>query len=121
MKILLLFIDMLRVDKLSLYNHFVKQTVIDEFILNLGGTLYMNCYTPGPDTPRSLACIQTGLYPYFNGCNLRTQWPRFYINGEIETLTDICMKNNIAVNIYISEEEWNVGAFKCTEESLLFV
>jgi hypothetical protein len=121
MKNLLLFIDMLRVDKLNLYNHSVKQTSIDEFILNLGGTLYMNCYTPGPDTPRSLACIQTGLYPYFNGCNLRTQWPHFYISDEIETLTDICIRNNIAVNIYNTEAEWNVGAFKCTEKDLLFV
>ena len=82
MKILLCFIDMLRPDLLNLYgNRFVSQ--VDLFFEKLGGTVYRNCYTPGPDTPRSTACILTGCYPKKNGCDARVKYPKYFLKKNI--------------------------------------
>lgn len=88
MKILIVFIDMVRVDHLNTYNPRAKESLLDKRIRRLGGVLFTRCYTPGPDTPRSIACMQTGLYPYFNGCDTRIRWPKFFIKDDITTIWD---------------------------------
>ena len=70
---------MIRVDHLSLYNDNMEKTSLDLFFENLGGTILTNCYTPAPDTPRSIACLQSGLLPYLNGCDSRVKWPRYFM------------------------------------------
>ena len=80
MRILVIFSDMLRPNRLSTFNSsLIKQTKIDHFLKNLGGTAYTNCFTEGPDTPRGLASFATGLSPYLNGCDSRLKWPRFFL------------------------------------------
>ena len=62
MKILMLFCDMLRANKLNVVNkNNCKPTPFDNWLGNFGGCTYINTYTPAPDTPRSLACLYTGL------------------------------------------------------------
>ena len=71
MKILFLFCDMLRANKLKIINTDIKRfTSLDKWLLKFGGTIYKKCYTPAPDTPRSLACLYSGRYPIRNGCSI---------------------------------------------------
>ena len=75
MKILTIFADMIRPNRLSTFNDCLKEdTPIDTKLKMLGGTVYTNCFTPGPDTPRSTATFLTGVDPYLNGCNTRLKW-----------------------------------------------
>ncbi|UJF33216.1 hypothetical protein [Paenibacillus hexagrammi] len=60
MKILSVFIDMLRPNLMNVHNHEVPEHELDRFFRQLGGTLYTNCYTPAPDTARSMACFWSG-------------------------------------------------------------
>ena len=45
MKILLLFVDMVRPNLLNVHSPEMKPTPIDYFIKNFGGTIYENCYS----------------------------------------------------------------------------
>lgn len=82
MKILTLFIDMLRTDFLSSYNSTVKKSEIDLFMEEMKGTLFTNCFTNGPDTPRSLSSFWSGISCLNNGCKRRTQYPRYFLRTE---------------------------------------
>ena len=112
MKILLVFIDMIRVDHLSLYNEMVTKTSLDCFFEKLGGTVLTNCYTPAPDTPRSIACMQTGLLPYFNGCDTRIKWPRYFIKSNVSTLFDFVANCGYTLNLCATKEDIDTGLFK---------
>ena len=101
MKILVLFIDMVRVGELNLFNSTKEETHLDHNLKDLGGTLFTRCYTPGPDTPRSNACMQTGLYPYFNGCDTRIKWPKYFIKEEISTIFDHAYNKGFTINACI--------------------
>ena len=52
----MLFVDMLR-PTVCIYNKDLEFNEIDKIISRLGGTLYTNCFSPGPDTPRSMAAF----------------------------------------------------------------
>lgn len=117
MKILIAFIDMVRVDHLHLYNDHACETLLDKRLQRLGGTLYTRCFTPGPDTPRSLACLQTGLQPYANGCDTRIKWPKFFIKEGISTIWDNAVKRGYNVNLCNNEHEVDTGFFKFKENA----
>ena len=52
MKILVIFIDMIRPNRLSTFNDkIVADTPLDLSLRELGGTYYTNCFSQGPDTP----------------------------------------------------------------------
>ena len=53
MKIMMIFIDMFRANILNMFNDNAPYTNIDNLFEQWGGTIYTNCYTPAPDTPRS--------------------------------------------------------------------
>ena len=56
MKILTIFTDMVRANRLQLFQPSVKKkNLLDEYLENLGGTIFTNHITPGPDTPRGLS------------------------------------------------------------------
>lgn len=112
MKALVVFIDMTRVDHLSLFNNKLDDTPIDTYLKKLGGTLYTKCYSPSPDTPRSLACMQTGLYPYFNGCDTRIKWPKFFIKEGLTTIWDHASSLGYRVNLCCNKHEVDTGFFK---------
>ena len=53
MKVLSVFIDMLGADYIHTLNPNIAETSFDKLLKQMGGTIYSNCYTPTPDTPRS--------------------------------------------------------------------
>ena len=63
MRILALFLDMIGGEYINICNPEEKSTSFDKLIRDIGGKVYTNCYTPAPDTPRSSACMWTGVYP----------------------------------------------------------
>lgn len=117
MKILIVFIDMVRVDHLNTYNPRAKESLLDKRIRRLGGVLFTRCYTPGPDTPRSIACMQTGLYPYFNGCDTRIRWPKFFIKDDITTIWDHISELGGVINLCHNRNEVITGFFRYCERS----
>lgn len=103
MKIMTIFIDMISGEKLNLCNSNAERTELDDFIDKFGGTLYANCFTPAPDTPRSAGCMWTGLYPKENGCKYRTRYPMFYMNNQRENIWDILRRKNYDFRIFMRE------------------
>lgn len=79
MKILMLFVDMLGADYLNIGNKRCRSGSMDRLLESLGGTFFERCYTPAPDTPRSSACMWSGVYPKENGCNNRLKYPGRYL------------------------------------------
>ena len=63
MKILVVFVDMIRPNRLSIINKRISpNTPLDEFLKKLGGTFYKNCFSQGPDTPRSKFSLVSGAH-----------------------------------------------------------
>ena len=110
MRVLLLFCDMLRANKLSLINSKIqRKSPVDNLLLELGGTVYTRCFTPAPDTPRSLACLYTGLSPKYNGCVKRIHWPRYFLKDDVKTIFDQFEEAGVSIFSYISEAEIKTG------------
>ena len=115
MKILVIFIDMVRVDHLNTYNPQVRESLLDKRLVEMGGTVFTRCYSPGPDTPRSMACMQTGLFPHFNGCDTRIRWPKYFIKDGIDTIWDHAVDRGMKVNLCCNKNETITGFFKAKE------
>lgn len=116
MKILILFIDMVRTEFLSIYNGSEKDTSIDVFAKRVGGTLYSNCYTPAPDTSRSNACLFTGLYPHFSGIDSRDKRPKDYIKSDVDTIFDKAIDRGFEINCFLTFglSKWGLLKYKET-------
>jgi len=112
MKVLTLFIDMIRPNRLSIFNDKIKvDTQLDISFKNLGGTVFNNCYTPGPDSPRGISTFLTGLDPYENGCNTRLKWPQFFLKENQKTVFDIFLEKNYKISSFSSPQERANGLF----------
>ncbi len=111
MKILMLFVDMLRPNRFGCYNDKLQNNSIDQIIKELGGTLYTNCFSPAPDTPRSMACFYSGLLPKDNGCDSRVKWPGKFMKNGIQTIFDPFIQNNYKINIFSNPNERQGGLF----------
>jgi len=110
MRVLTIFIDMIRANRLQTFNAKVKRpTPLDEAFKELGGTVYTNCFTPGPDTPRGMASYYTGLPPYLNGCTTRLKWPEHFLKPELKTVFDLFLEKEYALNVVSSINEQNNG------------
>lgn len=109
MKILMIFIDMLRPNLLNTYNKSMPINRIDRQIQNWGGTVYTNCFTPAPDTPRSNACLWSSRYPRDNGCDNRLKYPGFFMKDDVEDLFKILKKHNYSFNFYMHPSTKAVG------------
>ena len=110
MKILILFCDMLRANLLRTFNSSIEQDgPMDQWFRRLGGTMYTNCYTPAPDTPRSMACFFTGRYPKHNGCYSRLQWPKYYLKANAKTFFDLFLENNYHLVMRVADTLERVG------------
>ena len=100
---------MVRPNLLKSYNSKIKSNgPLDDIIENFGGTIFQNCYTPAPDTPRSLACLHSGLYPERNGCNTRIRWPYYYFK-EKNSLLESLVEKDFNVTYYATKNKINVG------------
>lgn len=112
MKILVIFSDMLRANRLSTFNQFVsRNNKIDLFFKELGGTAYQNSFTPGPDTPRGMASFAAGLPPYLNGCDIRLKWPRYFLYPEVKSIYDIFLENGYKMDMLSDPRERAAGVF----------
>jgi len=112
MKILTLFIDMIRANRLSVFNENIKiDTPLDNALKQLGGTIFTKCYTPGPDTPRGISSFLSGEDPYKNGCSTRLKWPEFFLNNNYKSIFDIFIEQNYEITCYSSPKERANGLF----------
>jgi hypothetical protein len=112
MRVLTIFIDMIRANRLSTFNKYIKtDTPLDTAFKNLGGTIYNNCFTPGPDTPRGMSSYYTGVNPYLNGCNTRLKWPQYFLNKELQTVFDLFLDKNYKIDCFSSPREKDTGLF----------
>jgi hypothetical protein len=110
MKVLTIFIDMIRANRLSTFNDNIKvNTPLDNAFKDLGGTLFTNCFTPGPDTPRGMSTYYTGIDPYQNGCNTRLKWPKYFLDKNLKTVFDIFLEKNYEMNIFSAPNERDTG------------
>ncbi len=95
-------------------------TKMDNLIRELGGCVYTKCYTPSPDTPRSSACMWTGLYPHSNGCDIRLKWPRYFLSDEVDSIWKAFKRNNYNINVYINKSTEHVGLLPNIEDINVF-
>lgn len=78
MRILSIMCDMFRPDVLKRDNEYSRKFL--EYLNSIGGHMYTNCFTNGPDTGRSMGCYWSGKIPKENGCDRRAHYPKFYLN-----------------------------------------
>lgn len=110
MKILFVFCDMLRANLLKTFNENIKQNSrMDYFFNRIGGTAFSNCYTPSPDSPRSLACLYTGFYPKDNRCDTRIKWPRFYLKDDLTTVFNLLSECGFTMTVSLSKTRKQLG------------
>ncbi len=118
MKILTLFIDMVRPNTLFLHNNSIKKnTIFDNYLINLGGTIYDNVISPGPDTPRALATYFSGEPPWINGCNSRCKWPYFFLDKKIYSNNQLFADNDYEQYFFTNPNERNIGMLPMQCES----
>lgn len=79
LRILTIFIDMLRTDLLNIYDNKLSETPVDFFFKNFGVDVFSNVWTPCPDTARSLSSFWSGTPCYENGCNKRGKYPSDFL------------------------------------------
>lgn len=112
MKILTIFIDMIRANRLSTFNGSVKKdTPLDIAFKEIGGTIFTNCFSPGPDTPRGMSTYFTGVNPYKNGCNARLKWPQYFLNKELNTIFDIFIEGGFKIDCFANPKERDTGLY----------
>ncbi len=109
MKIVFFFMDMLRPDILNIVNPQMHERKMDRSLKKIGGTVYTNCYTPAPDTPRSLACLWSGKYPSKNGCNYRTKYPSFYMENDSNNILSELRRLGYEMNFFMETVCRKVG------------
>jgi hypothetical protein len=112
MRVLTIFVDMIRANRLSTFNDDIRiDTPLDIAFKELGGTVYNNCFTPGPDTPRGMSTYYTGINPYKNGCNARLKWPQYFLNENLNTIFDLFLEQKYEINCFSSPRERETGLF----------
>jgi hypothetical protein len=112
MRVLTIFIDMIRANRLSTFNENVKvDTPLDKAFKDLGGTVYINCFTPGPDTPRGISTYTTGVEPWNNGCTTRLKWPESFLKKELKTVYDLFLEEDYKLDMFSALSEKTVGFF----------
>jgi hypothetical protein len=112
MKVLTIFIDMIRANRLSTFNSNVKKdTPLDIAFKEIGGTTYTNCFIPGPDTPRGMSTFYTGVNPYKNGCNTRLKWPQYFLDKDLNTIFDLFIDKGFKIDCYASPKERDTGLY----------
>lgn len=104
MKILIIFMDMLRTDFLNLYDNKLSETPLDIYFKKMNGTLYNNIYTPCPDTARSLSTFFSGKPCFENGCNKRGKYPGQFLSQT--TILDALKQNGYSIKLYTNRNRF---------------
>lgn len=80
-----------------------------KFLENIGGELYTNCYTPAPDTTRSLACFWSGVEPKKNLCDVREKWPKYNLNHRYSDIVSSLQNKGVNLKFFHEPNEVEVG------------
>jgi len=111
MRILVVFIDMIRANRHVLFNDKIKnKTLIDLKLQELGGTVYKNFFSEAPDTPRAMGTFISGDLPYKNNCDSRTKWPRYYLESD-DNIFDQLIKSKYEMTFFSNPNERRTGMF----------
>lgn len=112
MKILVCFVDMLR-------NELMKNNQNDMILQYCkeklgGGIWFKNCYTPSPDTHRSMGCLWSGRYPKQNGCNQSYKRAFQFLADSNNSLLNKLLASDYFFNAFVGQwKNDNVGLFPC--------
>lgn len=117
MKTAVVLVDMLSTFYIQKYNDFHKYTLIDKFVDELGGTLFINANTGSADTPRSISELLSGTPSYLNGCNTRLRYPRFNLTGA--NIFDKFLAQSHSVKIYTNRHHHKLGVFPQSTDSFV--
>lgn len=109
LRILTVFIDTIRANRLSIIENDLKRNPFDKYLENLGGTVYTNVISPGPDTPRGSSVYFSGKPPWENGCNTRCKWPRFFLDKNSYTNLDLFSEYDYEQYFFSNPNERNLG------------
>lgn len=109
MRILVVFIDMLRPDLCRTFEPTSEGGPIDGFFDELGGTAFRRAFTPSPITSRSIASFWTGLYPSAAGSARLTHWPRDFIPDEIPTIFSTFDAAGYSLHCFLNRNEKAYG------------
>ena len=105
MRVLFLFIDALRANRLAAFNPDIAQpTLFDNYLHRNGFTVYRNCFTPCPDTYRSLAALMTGIEPWESACNCYNK-PLNPYGLQYKTIFDCLNERGFSFSLFHSHSE----------------
>lgn len=118
MRVLCIFCDMLKADKISILNPKEERSKLEDILEELGGRVFKNTFSTSPDTGRALACFFSGKLNKNNGCWYQWQYPKYYLTEE-KNLKQILDSNNIK-NTFISHgTNIKLGAYLGNENKIL--
>ena len=89
---------MLRPNLTNLCNPNAPERDFDRIVRKTGGTLFTNCFTPSPDTPRSLGCFWSGQTPWRNGCDSKLKYPRYFL--KTPSFLDLLHERDYELNFF---------------------
>lgn len=119
MKILMIFVDMLRAINQNICNDSAPWNKLDDALSKFGGVVFSRCYSPAPDTPRGLASIWTGTYPKVNGCDARIKYPRYFLNQDLDNIWKLFERNHLSLNLFMPKGYIDLGElpFSCEDRN----
>ena len=100
---MILIADMLPGNRLKINNSDIPMTQVDKVLSRIGGTNFSSCFTPAPDTPRSLASLFTGQLPKNNGCDTRTKWASKFVDSQSISIFRQLQNLNYEIVAYMQE------------------
>lgn len=103
---------MLRPDVVSLFNEKEKEeTILENEMKNLGGTIYTNAFSVNPDTGRTMACLVTGMLAKKNGCILSGQYPEYFLEQDLYNLNNLVLEKKINSYFLAKQDYTKTGFF----------
>jgi hypothetical protein len=109
MNVGIIFFDMLQASSISVYSKNLTSTsVFDHVVRGLGAVHLTSCFTPTPDTPRSLGAFYSGAFAKDNGCNTRTKYPRHYMSDTLDIMNTQYF-NTYNKLLFASQERISLG------------
>ena len=109
MKILVVFIDMLRNELVYKKENSGEKTRIMDICCKLGGTCYDSCYTTAPDTYRSLGSFWSSQYPRKNGVDNRNKKEADFLKSPTNTLLGKLISNGYEFNGFLGAWGKKIG------------
>ncbi|MEH1740706.1 hypothetical protein V6948_11010 [Fusobacterium varium] len=111
MKIICIFCDMLKSDKISLINNSLEKGKLEIELEKLGGTIYINSFSQTPDTGRALASFFTGKNSKNNNCTYQYKYPKYFLKNNEFTLIELLKENNYSYDFLSHGINEMLGAF----------